>query len=77
MQKTRSAGSSRADGGGVRLDPGVELRPRAVLQQLDLVALVAVDHEDGQQAADVGPDDPRRADVVPLGCGSWQSTTTS
>ena len=44
----------------VRLDPAVELRARAVLEQLDLVPLVAVEHEDGQQAADVGPDDAAR-----------------
>ena len=56
-----------AHGRRVALDPVVELRPRAVLHELDLVALVAVEHEDGQQAADVRPDGARAAEVVALG----------
>ena len=62
-----SAGQLGANGRCVRLDPRVELRARAVLEQLHLVALVAVEHEGGQQAADIRPDDPCRADVVTLG----------
>ena len=67
MQKTRSAGQALTHGGGVRLDPRVELLARAVLQQLHVVALVVVEHEDGQQPADVGPDDLGAAEVVALG----------
>ena len=56
-----------AHGGRVALDPVVELGPRAVLHELDLVALVAVEHEDGQQPADVRPDCARPTEVVLLG----------
>ena len=51
---------------GVRLDPALELLPRAVLDELHLVALVAVEHEDGQEPAHVRPDDARAAEVVEL-----------
>jgi hypothetical protein len=51
----------------VGFDPRVELGACAVLQQLDLVAVVAVDDEDRQEAADVRPHDLCAADVVPLG----------
>ena len=67
LQRTRSAGSVLAERRRVRLDPGVELLARAVLQQLDAVALVAVEHEDGKQAADVGTHDLRAAEVEALG----------
>ena len=50
----------------VPLDPVVELGARAVLDELHLVALVAVEHEDGQQPADVRPHERRAAEVVPL-----------
>ena len=51
---------------GVRLDPDIELLARAVLEQLHAIALVVVEHEDGQQAADVGPHDRSAAEVVAL-----------
>ena len=51
----------------IRLDPAVELSARAVLEELDLVALVAVEDEDGQEPADVRPQDLRSAEVVALG----------
>ena len=60
------SGQSLANCGGVRLHPPVELVARAVLEQLDLVALVAVEDERRQQPADVGPDDLRPAEVVQL-----------
>ena len=60
-------GQLAAHGHCVRLDPGVQLLPGAVLEELDHVPLVAVDHEDRQQAADVGPDDACGAHVVALG----------
>jgi len=50
----------------VRLDPGVELGSRAVLEELDLVALVAVAHEDGQEPADIRPHELRPPEVVEL-----------
>ena len=40
---------------------------REVLQQLRLEPFVAVEHEHRQQPADLGPHDPRAADVVALG----------
>ena len=46
---------------GVRLDPALELLPRAVLDELHVVALVAVEHEDGQEPAHVRPHDARRS----------------
>ena len=48
-------GQELAEGRGVRLDVALTLRGGEVLQQLRLEALVAVEHEDGQQAADVRP----------------------
>ena len=50
----------------VRLDPDIELLARAVLEQLDAIALVVVEHEGGQKAADVGPHDLSAAEVVAL-----------
>jgi hypothetical protein len=38
----------------VRLDPGRELLRRTVLHELHAVAVVAIEHEDRQQPADVG-----------------------
>ncbi len=56
-----------AHGGGVRLDVAVALLDREVLQQPRLEALVAVEHEDRQQAVgQIGHDDARAAEVVPL-----------
>ena len=51
---------------GIGLDPAVELVGAAVLHELDLVPLVAVEHEHGQQPADVRPDDRGSAEVVQL-----------
>ena len=59
-------GQLLAQGGRVRLDPVVELGARALLDELDLVALVAVEDEDRQQAADVRPDRLGAAEVVAL-----------
>ena len=56
---------------------GVELLARAVLQELHLVALVAVEDEHGQQPADVGPDDLRAAEVVALRVRLLAETVTS
>ena len=59
--------AARATAAALRSTQSSQLGPRAVLHELDLVALVAVEHEDGQQPADVGPDGTRAAEVVPLG----------
>ena len=56
-----------AQGARVRLDPGLELRARAVLHALDLVAVVAVQHEHGQQPADVRRGRDGAAEVEALG----------
>ena len=50
----------------VRLDPRVELAARAVLEQLDAVALVVIEYEGGQEASHVGPDDSGAPEVVAL-----------
>ena len=50
----------------VRLDPDIELLARAVLEQLDAIALVVVEHEGGQKATDVGPHDRSATEVVAL-----------
>ncbi len=60
-------GKPRAERGAVRLDPAVELLPRAVLHELDLVALVAVEHEHRQEPPDIGPDDLRASEIVRVG----------
>ena len=57
-------GKPRAERGAVRLDPALELLPRAVLHELDLVALVAVEHENRQEPSDIGPDDLRGSEIV-------------
>ncbi len=62
-------GKPRAERGAVRLDPAVELLPRAVLHELDLVALVAVEDEHRQEPPDIGPDDLGAAEIVRSGCG--------
>ena len=54
------------DRGGIRLDPEVELRACAVLEELDVVALVVVEDEHREKAADVRPRHVRGAEVVPL-----------
>ena len=59
-------GQERAERRRVRVDPAVELVPGAILDPLHVVALVAVDHERGQQPADVGSERLRGAEVVPL-----------
>ena len=56
-----------ADRGRIPLDPVVELGARALLDELHLVPLVAVEHEDGQETADVRPHELRAAEVVALG----------
>ncbi len=62
----------------VRLDVRVPLRRREVDEQPRLEALVAVEDEDGQQPArQLRHDDARAAEVVALGCRSWQTTVTS
>ena len=53
-------GQKRADREGIRFDPVVELGPGAVLDAPHLVPLVAVEDEDGQQAADVRAQRSRR-----------------
>ncbi len=62
-------GEPRANRRRIRVDPAVELGSSAVLQELDLVAGVAVEDEDGEQPADIGPDDLGSAQVVELGTG--------
>jgi two-component system response regulator RegX3 len=59
-------GQALAERGGVRVDPRVELHTAAVLQELDLVALVFVQHEYGQEAADVWAHGVCAAEVVAL-----------
>ena len=56
-----------AEGARVRLDPGLELCARAVLNALDLVALIAVQHEHGQQPADVRRGRSGAAEIEALG----------
>ena len=51
----------------VRLDPGVEPVVRAVLEQSHLVARIPVEHEHGEQPADVGPHGVGPAEIVALG----------
>ena len=51
---------------GVRLDPGVELVARAVLQELHAIPLVVVEHEDGKEPSDIGSYDRSAAEVVAL-----------
>ena len=53
----------------VPLHPGVELGPSAALDELDLVALVAVEHEDRQQPTDIRPDRGGAAEIVELRLG--------
>ena len=60
-------GQVLAQRGGIRLDPRVELGACALLNALHLVPLVLVEHEDGEQAAHVGTDRGRSAEVVALG----------
>ena len=60
-------GELRANRRRVRLDPAVELGSSAVLQELDLVARVAIEDEDGKKPADVRPDRLGAAEVVELG----------
>ena len=55
-----------AQRGRVPLHPAVELRARAVLEELHLVALVPVEHEDRQEAGDVRPHRLCAAEVVLL-----------
>ena len=62
--KTRSAGRCSRSAAAFALDPRVELGPRAVLDELHLVALVAVEHEHRQQPADVRPYGDGAAEVV-------------
>jgi hypothetical protein len=50
---------------GVRDDPRVELLARGVLDALHLVAVVLVDDEDRQEAADLGPDRLGASEVEP------------
>ena len=47
----------RPERGGVRLDPVVELLARTVLHAAHVVAVIAVEDEDRQQAPDVGSQD--------------------
>ncbi len=55
-----------AKGARVRLDPAVELLARAVLEKLDLVALVVVEDEGREQPAHVRLHDLGRSQVVQL-----------
>ena len=59
-------GQALAQRGGVRVDPRVEVRARAVLHPLDLVALVFVQHEYRQEPADVWAHSIGAAEVVAL-----------
>src|SRR2546430_2420513 len=56
----------RAEGGRVQRDVALALGAREVLEQLRLEPLVAVEHEDGQKAADVRPEYARSPEVVAL-----------
>ena len=62
-------GHLRAQRGSVERDVAVSLGSREVLQQLRLDAFVAVEHEDGQQTADVRAEHLRSPEVVALGIG--------
>ena len=53
--------------GGVGLDETISLFLRRFLQELRLHPLVPVEHEDRQEAADVGSHRLRAAEVVELG----------
>ena len=51
----------------VRFDPLGEAVARAILQEHDLVACVAVEHEDRQKAVDVRTHGRGASEIVPLG----------
>ena len=76
--KTTSAGRSAADRGAFASTQRVELGAGAVLDAPHVVAVVAVEDEDGQQSADVrshrGRADRGRSCS---GCGSCERTVTS
>ena len=59
-------GKMLAHGRGVQPDVALALRSAEGLQQLRLEPFVTVEHEDGQQPADVRPHHARAADVVCL-----------
>ena len=64
--ETAGAGSARI-AAAFASTQRVELVARAVLHPLDVVPLVAIDHEDGQQTADVGAHGRRAPEVEALG----------
>ena len=69
VRKDEVGREQRAHGGCVRIDPGVQLLTGAILDATHLVALVAVEDEDRQEAGDVRADRGRAAEVVCLGAG--------
>jgi hypothetical protein len=56
-----------AHGRGVQPDEALALLPREVLEQPRLESLVAVEHENGEQPADVGPHDLGAREVELVG----------
>jgi hypothetical protein len=59
VREDHISGEVGADRGRVQGDIAVTFPAREVLEELRLDALIAVQHEDRQQAADVRPEDPR------------------
>jgi hypothetical protein len=66
VAEQKVGGQPGGDRRRVRADPAIELLARAVLQKLHAVPVVAVEHEDREEPADVRPDDVRPAQVVSL-----------
>ena len=78
VREDEVGGKPLAHGGRVQLDEALALRPRQVLQEPSLEPLVAIEHEDRQQPADVGPHDLGAPEVDLLGVRApGEKTVTS
>ena len=59
-------GQTLADGSSIRGHPGVQLRATRGLHQLNPVAVVLIEHEDGKQPVDIRADGGGATEVVKL-----------